>query len=103
MDPFRFSPELFEIRADVMEALEEAGYLWLSHYSSVDCLQDLYGIEVCGIHDKEDAVAIDGILTRMFPNWNVGCLCHKDYGLEPGWKARVYRDKPRQRENWETA
>ncbi len=103
MDPFRFSPELFEIRADVMESLEQAGYQWLSHYSSVDCLHDLYGIEVCGIHQKGDSVAIEDILRQIFPKWNVGCLCYKDYGRETGWKARVYRDKSRQRESWEMA
>jgi hypothetical protein len=103
MDAFRFSPELFQLRAEVMEALEQSDFQWLSHYSSVDCLQDLYGIEVCGIHEQQDAIAIQKILVKMFPNWRVGCLCHKDYGREPGWKARVYRDKPRQRENWQTA
>jgi len=103
MDAFRFSPELFEIRSDVMAALDRAGYQWLSHYSSVDCLHDLYGVEVCGIHEKDDAIAIRELLIEMFPDWISGCLCHKDHGREPGWKSKIHRDKPRQRENWETA
>ena len=103
MDAFRFSPELFELRTAVMETLEKADFQWLSHYSSVDCLHDLYGIEVCGIHEKDDAHAIREILKEMFPDWIVGCLCYRGSGREPGWKAQVYRDKPRKRKQWETA
>jgi hypothetical protein len=103
MDAFRFSPELFGIRTEVMEALEQAGFQWLSHYSAVDCLHDLYGVEVCGIHEKEDAATIQEILVEMFPGWHVGCRCYKDRGRDPGWKVQIYRDKPRRREQWETA
>ena len=28
---------------------------------------------------------------------------YKDYGREPGWKVKVFRDLPRQRDVWETA
>jgi hypothetical protein len=103
MDAFRFSPELFELRIDVLAALNDAGFQWLSHFSSVDPIHDLYGIEVCGIVEQEDAVTIQLILQGMFPSWRVGCLCYKDYGREPGFKARVFRDEPRKREQWETA
>jgi hypothetical protein len=72
MDAFRFAPELFEIRTNVMERLSEEGYDWLSHYSSVDPIHDDYGIEVCGIHAREDAVSILDILMRMFPRWTPG-------------------------------
>ena len=102
MDAFRFSPELFQLRAEVMEKLEQSGFQWMTHYSSVDCMHDLYGIEVCGIHEKENAVTIRGILAEMFPHWIIGRLCFKDYGREPGWKALVYRDRPQKQENWQT-
>ncbi len=69
MDAFRFSPELFEIRTAVMERLGEEGFNWLSHFSSVDPIHDEYGIEVCGIHQEEDAMSILNILGNMFPNW----------------------------------
>jgi len=72
MDAFRFSPELFEFRNDVMAALSDAGFDWLSHYSAVDPLHDVYGIEVCGIHDREDAVAILQLLIKMYPDWRPG-------------------------------
>lgn len=103
MDAFRFAPELFEVRTDVIAMLADAGFDWLSHYSSVDPLHDLYGIEVCGIHELDDAKEIRNRLMTMFPDWTPGCLCYKDYGREPGWKARVHRDAPRPWEHWESA
>jgi len=41
MEPFRFAPELFEVRNDVLAKLSDAGYEWLSHFSAVDPLHDL--------------------------------------------------------------
>ena len=29
-------------------------------------------------------------------------MLYKDYGREPGWKVKVFRDRPREREQWET-
>ena len=72
MDSFRFAPELFEYRNEVVAALADAGFDWLSHYSSVDPLHDVYGIEVCGIHERGDAVRILRLLTDMFPSWTPG-------------------------------
>ncbi|MGD9636674.1 MAG: hypothetical protein AB7G28_24950 [Pirellulales bacterium] len=84
-----------------MAALNDAGFEWLSHFSSVDPVHDLYGIEVCGILEENDAITIRELPCRMFPEWRSGCLCYKDYGREPGFKARVFRDEPRGREQWE--
>ena len=103
MDAFRFCPELFELRTEVQAMLDDAGFQWLSHYSAVDPIHDLYGIEVCGIIEHEDAISILNLLVGMFPTWRVGCLCYKDYGREPGFKAQIYRDRPRDREQWEMA
>ena len=72
MDAFRFSPELFKFRELVMEKLEAAEFFWLSHYSSVDCMHDVYGIEVCGIKEEEDARSIQKILIATFPTWRPG-------------------------------
>ncbi|MEZ6136465.1 MAG: hypothetical protein R3C53_16340 [Pirellulaceae bacterium] len=69
---FRFAPELFETRTDVIAELAERGFDWLSHYSSVDPIHDCYGIEVCGIHDQHDAAAILDILIELFPDWRPG-------------------------------
>ena len=72
MDAFRFAPELFEVRNDVMHRLTDEGFDWLSHYSSVDPIHDCYGIEVCGIIQRDDAVAIQRLLMDMFPTWMPG-------------------------------
>jgi len=72
MDAFRFAPELFEVRTNVMERLTEEGFNWLTHYSSVDPIHDNYGIEVCGILQREDAVSIQQLLISMFPAWTPG-------------------------------
>ena len=72
MDAFRFAPELFQVRTNVMERLTEEGFDWLSHYSAVDPIHDEYGIEVCGILQRDDAVAILELLMSMFPAWMPG-------------------------------
>ena len=72
MAEFRFCPELFEIRALVQERLTDRGFEWFSHYSAVDLLHDTFGIEVCGIRERDDAVAIQRVLCRMFPDWSAG-------------------------------
>ena len=103
MDAFRFAPELLEIRNQVMETLGQAGFHWLSHYSAVDCLHDLYGIEVCGISDKHDARRNQNILRKIFPRWVYGSVTYKDYGRDVGWKVQRHRDPPGPDENWQTA
>jgi hypothetical protein len=72
MDAFRFAPELFGYRNEIVDALSDAGFEWLSHYSSVDPMHDVYGIEVCGIRDRDDAVVIRKLLITMFPAWHAG-------------------------------
>jgi hypothetical protein len=72
MNNFRFVPELFEVRATVIQRLTDEGFGWLSHYLSVDPIHQDYGIEVCGICDREDAIAILELLTKMFPSWTPG-------------------------------
>ena len=69
MGAFRFAPELFQYRNDVMAELHERGFDWLSHYSAIDPMHDVYGIEVCGIPDEDDAVSILEILIEMYPDW----------------------------------
>ena len=72
MDAFRFAPELFELRNEVMQRLTDEGFDWLSHYSAVDPIHDEYGIEVCGIVERCDASAIQRLLISMFPSWRSG-------------------------------
>jgi hypothetical protein len=92
MNAFRFSPELFEHRAEALEGLDEAGYVWLTNYSSVDCLHDVYGLEVCGIHERQDSVGIFKALKKLFPDWSAEQPFYVEYGANEGWKVRIRRD-----------
>ena len=100
MAAFQFSPELIEVRADVIARLDEEGFQWLSHYGSVDPDHEDYGIEVCGIQRREDAVSILGVLESMFPDWRNSRYWHKDYGAEPGWKVQITRDRRSRGRDW---
>jgi hypothetical protein len=101
MDSFELHPELFEIRNDVLEMLADAGFAWLSDFSSVDLLHDVYGVEVCGVRELADAHAIQKLLRRMFPAWEYSRLYHKDHHTrEPGWKVLITRDPEVFRDNW---
>src|SRR5262245_37197396 len=104
MEPFAFHPELFELRERVLEALAERGYEWLSHYGSVDLMHDLYGLEVCGIHDEADVAPITGMLREMFPDWRYTHSYYKEaFTREPGWKVQIWRDPERLGDQWENA
>jgi hypothetical protein len=96
MNEFKFFPELLETRAHVIAELTSRGYDWLGHYASVDPLHDLYGIEVCGIHEEQDARGIMCALKQLFPNWRRYRVYLKDWGIEPGWEARIHRDPERE-------
>lgn len=99
---FSFHPELFEHRGDAIEALADAGLDWLSDYSSVDVLHDLFGLEVCGLREEDEArVALDALRAR-FPGWRFGHVQLKDWGgRDTGWRAVLHRD-PREERAGET-
>src|SRR5207302_985851 len=80
-----FHPELFGQRARASELLEAAGFTWFSDYSSIDLVQEEYGLEVCGIQKERDARRIQGVLERGFPHWHYVGICPHDSGREPGW------------------
>ncbi|HEY3761539.1 MAG TPA: hypothetical protein VGN23_07310 [Verrucomicrobiae bacterium] len=86
---FAFYPELFEQRSVAIELLDGEGFAWMTDYSSVDVLHDLYGLEVCGIHDESKAQAISHVMQKEFPQWHYHNFCFKDYGREPGWKFSI--------------
>jgi anti-sigma B factor antagonist len=65
----RFAPELFEARNRVLLALANADLYWLSDFTSVEPLHDVYGIEVRGIKDLGTADRIQKLLLDLFPAW----------------------------------
>jgi hypothetical protein len=103
MDAFRFSPELFDYRNEVISALRDRGFDWLSHYSAVDPLHDVFGLEVCGIADEEDAVAILKILMEIYPDWKPSQPWYQDGSRDPGWRAQIQRDDEAPRQEWQSA
>jgi hypothetical protein len=102
-DAFRFSPELLEHRSSVIATLREHGFDWLTHYSAVDPMQDVYGIEVCGIQDEDDALGILNVLKQMFPSWTIWMTYYKDFGRDQGFMVTIQRDPEPQDEGWEAA
>lgn len=101
-DVFRFSPDLFEYRNNIITQLHEQGFDWLTHYSSVDPMQDVYGMEVCGIHDEDNARNILEVLKQMFPSWTIRKSYYKDFGRDPGFMVTIQRDSELHDEQWET-
>tara|TARA_Y100000588_G_scaffold337667_1_gene379277 strand:+ start:438 stop:746 length:309 start_codon:yes stop_codon:yes gene_type:complete len=95
-----FHPELFECRSRAVEALEEGGFAWMSHYGSVDILHQEYGLEVCGIHQQDDAGKILDILRKLFPDWIYAHAYYEDYGREMGWRALLYQHPDSATEDW---
>lgn len=95
MDHFRFEPELFSFRAEVIELLDSQGYVWLINFTSVDLLHDVFGLEVCGIPEKSDALKIRGLLRKLLKDWPYSRLCYRDESRDRGWKVVVFRDPER--------
>jgi hypothetical protein len=104
MEPFSFHAELFELRNGVLEMLADNGFAWLSDFSSVDLMHDIYGVEVCGIHDEDNARTIQKLLRRMFPSWRYSRRFLKEATTrEPGWKVIISRDPEDFSDRWQHA
>ncbi len=88
---FRFEPELFGYRDQALSELSKVGYEWLAHFTAIDLLHDIYGLEVCGITKESDAFEIQSILFDTFSNWKHGRIDYKD-GEHHGWKVIIHRD-----------
>jgi hypothetical protein len=101
MDPFRFSPELLEVRNTVSEALSERGFEWLTDYAAIDVMHDVYGIEVLGIRQEDDADAILDVLRDLFPSWEICRTYYKDKGRDPGFWVTIQRDPDPRDQQWE--
>lgn len=93
MKSFDFHPDLFEFRNAALQMLSDNGYCWLSDFGSIDMLHDLYGLEVCAIHEEEAAVAIQELLSKQFPAWRYRRIYYEYQNVrEIGWKVHISRD-----------
>jgi len=97
MNSFEFHPELLEHRTLAMEGLQRHDFHWLEHFSSVDLLHELFGLEVCGIPEKKDAEAIVGILEALFPDWPHSDVYYYQYERDRGWKAIIFKYQKRRK------
>ena len=92
MRPFEFHPELLEIRTNLIGHLAANGFEWLSHYGAVDVQHDIYGLEVTTIKHKDDAKAIQAIVSRFLPEWTYSRIFYEDLNVsELGWKVIISR------------
>ncbi len=87
---FQFHAELFEDKAKATEILEEAGFIWMSDYSSIDLIHEECGLEVCGIREASNVQPIGLAMRRAFPHWHFHGICSKSFGRDPGWKFSIY-------------
>jgi hypothetical protein len=92
---FQFRGELFEDRAIAIEKLAEAGIEWLTGFSSVDLLHEEYGLEVCGIKERDDLDTVADVMRETFPHWHFSGVCRKEHGRDPGWKFRIHMFRSR--------
>ena len=98
---FRFEPKLFEHRNTVMEKLSSEGIQWFSQFGTVDLDHEIYGLEVCGIHERSDAKRIGSILRKLFPDWLHFRIWYEDHNLgELGWKVLISRDPETYDDSW---
>jgi hypothetical protein len=95
MGEFRFEPSLFTYRAEVMEALAEAGFTWLESFSAVDLRHSEYGLEVCGIPQQAEARKIQAVLRRKLPSWRFPHIVFNDLERDRGWKVVIQREPDR--------
>ena len=100
-DPFAFSAELLQHQARFHALLDEQGYDQSTDFSSVDTLQDVHGLEVCGIPCGTTALQITRMLLSEFPGWNAGWLHEPSYGLQQKWVASIQRDRDSMPEYWD--
>ncbi len=102
MEAFQFHPELFDVRNQVMAVLANGGFTWLSDFSSVDLLHDVYGLEVCGIPNQKNAQAIQRLLRKALPSWPCSYIQLKDFGdRDIGWKVVISRDPEDFKDKWQ--
>jgi len=90
---FEFHPELFEHRTLALEQLAAHDLHWFEHFSSVDLLHDVFGLEVCGIAEETDAQVVLCVLEEAFPGWQHSDLHYRKSGRDRGWKALIHKHR----------
>ena len=93
MRAFKYYPQLFEFRALALDALSGAGYEWLTDFTSIDLRHEVFGFEVSGIQQEEDALKVCAVLRRTLIVWPYSYLvCRECEDLDRGWQVVIHRD-----------
>ncbi len=74
-----------------LEVLAAHDLHWFQHFSSIDLLHDVFGLEVCGIAEESDARLSLCVLEKTFPGWPHSDLYYRRSGCERGWKALIHK------------
>ena len=101
-NPFAFSDELLQHQGRLLGLLPDEGFDLSTDFASVDTLQDVHGLEICGIPDGDTALAITRLLLREFPGWNAGWIHEPDLTSLQNWVAAIQRDRDTVTEYWDT-
>ncbi|MDB6067093.1 MAG: hypothetical protein JWR26_3301 [Pedosphaera sp.] len=92
---FEFYPELLEYQTVASELLEEAGYIWFKDFSSIEIVQEDYGLEISGMRNERDGRRVLKALQQGFPHWHHYKVSQQDYGREQGWMVAISMLPPR--------
>jgi hypothetical protein len=98
---FAFHPELFDYRRLAFERLAAHQFNWFEHFSSIDLLHDVFGLEVCGIAEESDAEIILCVLEETFPDWPHSDVRYHPYERDRGWKAIIHKRRERKRRSYQ--
>jgi murein DD-endopeptidase MepM/ murein hydrolase activator NlpD len=101
-DAFAFFPELLNLSTELVSDHSTAGFEQSPDYCSIDAMHDVYGLEVCGIHDPQIALNVIRFLLLRFPGWNAGWLHPPDDASTQEWVARIQLHRDEVLEYWET-
>ena len=102
MSDFSFYPELFACRDEAIEALAASHFFQFEHFSALDLDHACFGLEVCGIAEKQDAAAILRVVRKTFRDWRYFDCFYRDCERERGWKIIIHRD-PEMLDDFSTA
>jgi len=91
---FKFHSELFAEKAKVEEALAALDFSsFAKDFDCVDCIHDLYGVEICGIKERKTVISILQAVRRLYPKWHGSCQHYDGDEDDRGWRVRVHRDR----------
>jgi len=92
MNSFCFHGELFEYRAEALDALSAGGFSYFESFGSIDLTHDSFGLEVSEIADETTALSMQRILRARFPGWHSYVFEDQEEYTSCRWWVRIHRD-----------